>query len=84
MKKFLAFGPLFIVIAELLLNFDGFLRIQLYALPPSVVVFYEHVLGAIVITFLFSLWVKDLKKMTKKEWIAITLVSLFSGALGTI
>ncbi len=84
MKKILAFGPLFIVIAELLLNFDGFLRIQLYTLPPTVVVFYEHILGAAVITFLFFLWIKDLKKMTKKEWIAITLVSLFSGALGTI
>lgn len=84
MKKLFSFGPLFIVIAELLLNFDGFLRIRLYTLPPTVVVFYEHILGAAVITLLFFLWIKDLKKMTKKEWIAITLVSLFSGALGTI
>ena len=84
MKKILAFGPLFIVISELLLNFDGFLRIQLYTLPPTVVVFYEHVLGAAVMLFLVFLWIKDIRKMTKKEWIAITLVSLFSGALGTI
>lgn len=84
MKKLLAFGPLFIVIAELLLNFDGFLRINLYSLPPTVVVFYEHILGAIVITFFIFLWFKDIKKMSKKEWVAITLVSLFSGALGTI
>src|SRR6185503_13126034 len=84
MKKLLAFGPLFVIIAALLWSFDGLLRISLYSLPPAVIVFYEHLLGAIVLLFLSFKWVKDLKKMTKKEWIAISLVALFSGALGTI
>lgn len=77
-------GPLFVVIAALLWSLDGVLRISLYALPPAVVVFYEHFLGAVVLLFLAAKWVPDLKKMTKKEWIAIGIVSLFSGALGTI
>lgn len=84
MKKILAFGPLFVIVAALLWSFDGVLRISLYSLPPSVIVFYEHLLGAIVLLFLSFKWIKDLKKMTRKEWIAISLVSLFSGALGTI
>jgi len=84
MKKLLAFGPLFVIIAALLWSLDGVLRISLYSLPPSVIVFYEHVLGAIILLFLLPKWVKDLKRMTRKEWTAIGLVSLFSGALGTI
>lgn len=84
MKKLLAFGPLFIVATALLWSFDGLLRISLYSLPPSVIVFYEHFLGAIILLFVSFKWLGDLKKMTKKEWLAIGAVALFSGALGTI
>jgi drug/metabolite transporter (DMT)-like permease len=84
MKRVLQFGPLFIIIAAVLWSFDGLLRISLYSLPPSVVVFYEHLIGFIVLLLLSFLWVKDLRKMTKKQWIAIIVVALFSGALGTI
>ena len=77
-------GPLFVITAALLWSFDGVLRRSLYSLPPAVVVFYEHLLGAIVLAFFASKWFTDLKKMSKKEWIAIAVVSLFSGALGTI
>lgn len=84
MKKLLTFGPLFVIIAALLWSFDGLLRISLYSLPPAVIVFYEHLLGVIVLLPLGVIWMKDLKKMTRREWIAITLVALFSGALGTI
>lgn len=84
MKKFLAFGPIFVIIAALLWSFDAVLRVSLYSLPPTVVVFYEHLLGAGLLLFLIPKWIKDLKKMKRREWIAITLVALFSGALGTI
>ncbi len=84
MKKLLAFGPLFVIIAALLWSFDGVLRTTLYTLPPAVVVFYEHLLGAVILLFFSFKWIPDLKKMTRKEWIAIAVVALFSGALGTI
>lgn len=84
MKKLASFGPLFIIIAAVLWSFDGVLRRGLYTLPPAVVVFYEHLLGAIVLLFLIGTWKSDLPKMTRKEWVAITVVALFSGALGTI
>jgi len=84
MKRILAFGPLFIIITALLWSFDGLLRISLYSLPPSVIVFYEHFLGVIILLFFSFIWFKDVKKMTRKEWLAISIVALFSGALGTI
>jgi len=84
MKKLLSFGPLFIIIAALLWSLDGVLRRGLYSLPPSVVVFYEHLLGFGILLFLIPKWWPDLKKMSRKEWLAMGAVSLFSGALGTI
>ncbi len=84
LSKVFTFGPLFVIIAALLWSFDGILRISLYTLPPAVVVFYEHLFGAIILLFLAKQWFLDLKKMTRKEWIGILVVSLFSGALGTI
>ena len=84
MKKVMAFGPIFVIIAALLWSLDGLLRISLYSLPPAVIVFYEHLLGAVILLLLSFKWLKDLKKMTRKEWIAMGAVSLFSGALGTI
>lgn len=84
MKKLLQFGPIFVIAAALLWSLDGVLRVGLYSLPPTVVVFYEHLLGIIILLFIFPLWIKDLKKLTKKEWLAVATVALFSGALGTI
>nr|MBI5455557.1 DMT family transporter [Candidatus Levybacteria bacterium] len=84
MKKIKATGPLFVIIAALLWSFDGILRISLYSLPPGIVVFYEHLVGFIILLLISFKWFKDLKYMNKKEWLAIIIVSLFSGALGTI
>ncbi len=84
MKKIWSFGPIFIIAAALLWSFDGVLRIGLYSLPPAVIVFYEHLLGALVMLLFAFKWVKELKKMRRKEWVAIMVVALFSGALGTI
>ncbi len=84
MDKVKKIGPLFIIIAALLWSFDGLLRRSLYALPPAVIVFWEHLVGAAILTPFIFKQLTEIKKLTKKEWIAITVVSLFSGALGTI
>jgi drug/metabolite transporter (DMT)-like permease len=83
MRQLLTFGPLFVIIAALLWSLDGILRISLYSLPPAVIVFYEHLLGALLLLVIAPKWISGLKNMTRKEWLAITLVALFSGALGT-
>ncbi len=84
MKKLAMYGPIFVIIAALLWSLDGVLRVSLYSLPPTVVVFYEHLLGALFLLLLSFKWFADIKKMTKKEWIAMGVVAFFSGALGTI
>lgn len=84
MNKLKTFGPLFIIIAALLWSLDGLLRVSLYSLPPAVIVFYEHVLGAVILLLFAGKWFADLKKLTRKEWTAMGAVALFSGALGTI
>lgn len=84
MGKLVQIGPLFIIFGAFLWALDGVLRISLYSLPPAVIVFYEHVFGFIVLLLLIRKWKNDLRRMTRREWIAISLVALFSGALGTI
>jgi drug/metabolite transporter (DMT)-like permease len=55
----------------------------LYSLTPATIVFFEHLIGLIILLpFIISNWKKE--KLTKKEWGAISLVALLSGVLGTL
>lgn len=82
--KYQKLGSVAVVTAALLWSLDGFLRTQLYSLPPAVVVFWEHVLGFILISPFIAVTIKEFKKLTRKQWLAIGSVSFLSGALGTI
>ena len=84
MKKALHFGSITIVVAALLWSVDGLLRTTLYSLPPSVVVFWEHVIGCVVLLpFVAWKW-REFRDFTTRQWMSIGLVALLSGALGTI
>jgi drug/metabolite transporter (DMT)-like permease len=84
MKKFAHTGSLAVVIAALLWSVDGLLRRHLYTLPPSVIVFYEHLLGIILLApFLWSTR-QRFRELTRRQWGAMAVVALLSGALGTI
>ncbi len=77
------YGPVFIVLAAILWGLDGILRRSLFSLPPSIIVFYEHLIGAILIApFIFRAWRTE--RLTRGEWTAIFIVSLLSGVLGTL
>ncbi|MEI8130573.1 MAG: DMT family transporter [bacterium] len=82
-SKSLFSGPLLIVIAALLWGIDGILRRSLYTLPPITIVFFEHLIGFVI---LFPFIWKSFKTETlsKKEWSAIVFVALLSGLLGTL
>ena len=60
MQKLKKIGPLFIIMTALLWSFDRLLRISLYSLPPAVIVFYEHLLGASILLFISFKWVGDI------------------------
>lgn len=77
------YGPLLIFIAAILWGLDGVLRRSLYTLPPISIVFFEHLIGLILIApFLIRAWQRE--KLEKKEWAALSVVALFSGVLGTL
>ncbi|OGG60387.1 hypothetical protein A2765_02980 [Candidatus Kaiserbacteria bacterium RIFCSPHIGHO2_01_FULL_56_24] len=79
----MSYGPLLIFIAAVLWGLDGILRRSLYSLPPITIVFFEHLIGLIVIApFLWKAWSKE--KLEKKEWYALGIVALLSGVLGTL
>lgn len=83
MRRFLKYGPVLIVIAAVLWGLDGILRRSLFTLPPIIIVFYEHLIGLIIIApFLIKRWKQE--KLTKNEWWAVGFVSLLSGVLGTL
>lgn len=76
-------GPLLIVIAATLWALDGIIRRSLYVLPPITIVFFEHLIGALI---LLPLVIKGFRreKLTKKEFSLVAIVSLLSSLLGTL
>lgn len=77
------YGALLVFIAAILWALDGILRRALYGLPPITIVFFEHLIGLIIIApFLFRAWKNE--KLEKKEWYALGVVALLSGVLGTL
>lgn len=79
----MSYGPLLILIAAILWGLDGILRRSLYSLPPITIVFFEHLIGLIIIApFLFKAWKS--KVFEKKEWYTLGIVALLSGVLGTL
>ncbi len=83
MRKINNIGPAFIIIAAVLWGIDGILRRSLFSLPPSVIVFYEHAIGALLIAP-FALPKLSKEKISGKEWGALIWISLLSGVAGTL
>ena len=85
MKKFSHFGALAVVLAAIAWSVDGLLRIHLQlTLPAPVIVFYEHLFGAILLAPFVLQSFKSFKDLTRNQWLAITGVAFLSGALATI
>ncbi|HLD27632.1 MAG TPA: DMT family transporter [Patescibacteria group bacterium] len=82
MKKL---APLFIVIAAALWGIDGIiLRPALYSLPVPLVVMVEHVLAFLIMLPFLILEIRQLKKLSPKDWGAFAWVAIFGGAIGTM
>jgi drug/metabolite transporter (DMT)-like permease len=83
LTKLISNGPFLIVVAATLWALDGVIRRSLFVLPPIVIVFFEHLIGALI---LLPLVIKGFKKekLTKKEFTLVAIVSLLSSLLGTL
>ena len=84
MKNNKYYGPGAVVAAALLWSVDGLLRRHLYTLPAPVIVFWEHTFGFLVLLPVLAFSWRYFKQLTRKQWLAITVVALLSGAAGTI
>lgn len=83
LKNILKIGPLLIITAAVLWALDGIIRRSLYSLPPITIVFYEHLIGALIlIPFIFKQFFSV--KITGRLILLILFVSLFSSLLGTL
>lgn len=82
--KYSKYGSVAVVLAALLWSVDGLLRRHLYTLPAPVIVFWEHTFGFLVLLPVLAFTWRSFKKLTRRQWLAITVVSLLSGAIGTI
>jgi len=76
-------GPVLIMIAASLWALDGVVRRSLFVLPPITIVFFEHAIGALLLLPFFLPRLRK-EKVTAKDLLLVTTVSLFSGLLGTL
>ena len=83
MRQKIQIGSIFIIIAALLWAVDGVIRRNLYTLPPITIIFFEHLIGLIILLpFVLKYVLKT--KLTKREWWLIVLIAVLSGFLGTL
>lgn len=83
LSKIKHYGPLLIITAAVLWALDGIIRRSLYSLPPIIIVFFEHLIGLIILfPFVFKKLVSE--KFSQKELLLLSLISLLSGVLGTL
>ncbi len=76
-------GPMFIIIAALLWAFDGLIRQHLYTLPPITIIFFEHLIGLIILSpFVFKYILNT--RLAKREFWLLMLIAVLSGLLGTL
>ena len=76
-------GPYLIIIAAFLWGLDGILRRTFGAIPPITIIFFEHLIGAIIL-LPFAWSVASKEKVSNKDFGYLILVSLLSGLLGTL
>lgn len=84
MLKKINYGPLFVISAAFLWSLDGLLRRYLYTLPATVIVFWEHVFGALIILPFCLSRFKEIKKLKKLDWLTFIAIAFFSSTLATI
>jgi len=76
-------GPMFIIFAAILWAFDGVIRRYLYSLPPITIIFFEHLIGLVILLpFAYKYILKT--RFTGKEFFLVVLISILSGLLGTL
>ncbi len=76
-------GPVFILVAATLWAFDGLIRQHLYSLPPITIIFFEHLIGLLLLTpFVWKMGRGS--SLGRREVGLLVVIALLSGLLGTL
>ncbi len=73
-----------VALAAVLWSLDALLRTKLYVLPPLTIIFAEHAIGTVIAIPILVALRSKLKKLTQNQMIAVVIVSILSGILGTV
>ncbi|MBP9691242.1 DMT family transporter [Candidatus Woesebacteria bacterium] len=78
-------GPFLIMIASSLWAIDGLFRTQLtYAIPTASIIFFEHLLGTLILLPILYRNVRWIRSYSMDTWKTLLLLTLVSSVLGTI
>ena len=70
-------GPMFIILAAVLWALDGMIRRNLYSLPPITIIFFEHLIGLVILfPFIYKTVLKE--KIGKREWMLLLVIAFWS------
>lgn len=83
MNKGKSLGPVLIVVAAVLWALDGMIRRSLYSLPPVTIVFFEHLIGALILLPFAYQAIRKVKLTPRVLGLSVVL-ALFSSLLGTL
>lgn len=84
-NRFKPYAPALIVLTAVLWSLDAFIRTSsLYALPPVLVSFWEHVVGLVVILPFFIPFRKEIATLSRKEWTVIATIAFFGGPIALV
>lgn len=82
LKSIFSYGPWLVIAAATLWALDGLLRRSLYTLDPLIIVFYEHLIGSLL---LIPAFLKEKKFDFLLSTVGLVLlISFLSGLLGTL
>jgi drug/metabolite transporter (DMT)-like permease len=76
-------GSIFILVAATLWAFDGLIRQHLYTLPPAIIIFFEHLIGLIILAPFVWKHVRT-ATLSKHDYLLLAVISVLSGFLGTL
>jgi|SRR3989344_944265 len=84
-KKKDSLAPVFIMIAASLWAVDALFRTQLtYSIPSSSIVFFEHLLGFLILSPIFFKNLKSVRALRLPDWVNLIAMTVVSSVLGTI
>lgn len=76
-------GSVFIIIAAILWALDGVIRRNLFSLSPITIIFFEHLIGLVVLLPFASKYVLK-EKLSSRDWWLLVIIAILSGLLGTL